>query len=137
MPYPSDFNDEDKKIVRSVQMAYQGLPDGNDKTMYMIRAAYSRGVHHGERNPTEAVQKDIRKNILLKLFDYLSRKRNSLSQVNHNDIQAIAIGWLDSIDLIDIYESQKDIAELSPEFLGLVMKHKMWADEVRASGEEL
>lgn len=82
---------------------------------------------------SEETRKAIRKETMLEFLELLDRKRTSLSQANMNDIQAIAIGWMD-LELTDLWDKEY-ISELRPEFLGLVMKHQIWAEEARKEKE--
>lgn len=82
---------------------------------------------------SEETRKAIRKETMLEFLELLDRKRTSLSQANMNDLQAIAIGWM-GLELTDLWDKEY-ISELRPEFLGLVMKHQIWAEEARKEKE--
>lgn len=120
--------DKTEMLNRIIQQ-FDHLPDGPDKTYHMILSAYQEGLDKVE----EETRKAIRKETLLEFLELMDRKRTSLSQANMNDLQAIAIGWM-GLELTDIWEKEY-IMELRPEFLGLVMKHQMWAEEARKEKE--
>ena len=123
------LSQEQQVLYREIRGRLRHLPDGHDKDEHLVIIAYEMGLEAGKANPSEETRKEIRKEVLLEFLDLLERKKNSLSGVNMNDIQAIAIGWLD-IELTDLWQLV-DIPDLPPEFLGNVMKHQMWAEEAR------
>ena len=128
-----NVSDNFKEIIKKIRRRFNHHPDGPDKTDYMIIGAYSYGREIGEKDPSEETRKAIRKEVLIELISLLDQKRTSLSEANRHDITAIAIGWLD-VDILDLWDLN-EIASLPAEFLGLVMKHQLWAEEARKEKE--